>query len=107
MPGFIDPLLVGATYMALTTVEGNLITPALVSRRLRLNTVVVFVAVALWAWLWSVVGMIVAVPMLVVLRVLCEHVPQLEALGNFLAGEDSPSPRLAERIEANGKTETG
>ena len=107
MPGFIDPLLVGATYLALTTIEGNLITPALVSRRLRLNTVVVFVAVALWAWLWSVVGMIVAVPMLVVLRVLCEHVPQLEALGNFLAGEDSPSPRLAERIEANGKAGTG
>jgi hypothetical protein len=42
-----------------------------------------------------------------VLRVLCEHVPQLEALGNFLAGEDSPSPRLQERIEANGKTGAG
>ncbi len=103
MPGFVNPLLVGATYVALTTVEGNLITPALVSRQLRLNTVVVFVAVALWAWLWSVVGMIVAVPMLVVLRVLCEHIPRLESLGNFLAGEDSPSPRLAERLETNGR----
>lgn len=104
MPGFIDPLLVGATYVALTTIEGNLITPSLVSRQLSLNAVVVFVAVALWAWLWSVVGMIVAVPMLVVLRVLCEHIPQLESLGNFLAGENSPSPRLAERLEANGKS---
>lgn len=103
MPGFIDPLLVGATYMALTTVEGNLITPSLVSRQLSLNAVVVFVAVALWAWLWSVVGMIVAVPMLVVLRVLCEHIPRLDALGNFLAGEDSPSPRMAERLETNGR----
>ena len=40
----------------------------------------------MWAWLWSVLGMIVAVPTLVVLRVLCDHIPQLEKLGNFLAG---------------------
>ncbi|MCA8878971.1 MAG: AI-2E family transporter [Rhodobacteraceae bacterium] len=87
MSDFLNPALVGLSYMGLTTLEGNLITPSLVSRRLRLNTVVVFVAVALWAWLWSVVGMVVAVPMLVVLRVLCEHIPQLSGLGKFLAGD--------------------
>ena len=88
--GFFTPLLVAASYVALTSIEGQLITPTLVSRKLEMNTVVVFLAVALWAWLWSVVGMIVAVPLLVVMRVLCDHLPGLERLGNFLGGEDPP-----------------
>jgi predicted PurR-regulated permease PerM len=88
--GFLPPFLVAGAYIALTSVEGQLITPALVSRKLAMNTVVVFLAVALWAWLWSVVGMIVAVPILVVMRVLCDHIPGLERLGNYLGGEDPP-----------------
>ena len=89
LDGFGLPMLVGASYVAICSIEGNLITPMLVSRRLEMNTVVVFLAVALWAWLWSVVGMIVAVPLLVVARVLCDHIPGLDRLGNFLGGGDS------------------
>ena len=85
------PLMVGLTYLGLTSLEGQLITPYFVSRKLQLNTVVVFLTVALWAWLWSVIGMIVAVPILVVMRVLADHIPGLEKFGNFLAGEDPPA----------------
>jgi predicted PurR-regulated permease PerM len=84
---FPDPwvsLLVGGTYLALTSIEGQLITPYFVGRVLQLNTVIVFLAIAFWAWLWSVVGMIIAVPMLVVVRVFAEHVDTLEPLGDFL-----------------------
>jgi predicted PurR-regulated permease PerM len=91
LDGFATPMLVGASYVALSSIEGQFVTPTLVSRRLAMNTVVVFLAVALWAWLWSVMGMIVAVPLLVVMRVLCDHIPGLERLGNFLGGED-PAP---------------
>jgi len=89
-PGFQIPALVGISYFTLTTIEGQLVTPYFVSRRLQMNTVVVFLAVAMWAWLWSVIGMIVAVPVLVVVSVICDHVPGLEKLGNFLWGEDPP-----------------
>ena len=91
MDGFAEPIMVGLTYVALSSVEGQLVTPVFVSRKLQMNTVVVFLSVALWAWLWSIVGMIVAVPLLVVLRVLCAHIPGMERLGNFLGGED-PAP---------------
>lgn len=90
-PGFQVPALVGLSYFALTTIEGQLVTPYFVSRRLQMNAVVVFLAVAMWAWLWSVIGMIVAVPVLVVASVICDHVPGLEKIGNFLWGED-PAP---------------
>ncbi|PJF10980.1 AI-2E family transporter [Pseudorhodobacter sp. MZDSW-24AT] len=88
------PIMVALTYLTLTTLEGQLITPYFVARRLQMNAVVVFLTVALWAWLWSVIGMIIAVPLLVVISVICDHVPGLEKLGNFLAGDD-PVP-LAE-----------
>ncbi|RGP36099.1 AI-2E family transporter [Pseudotabrizicola alkalilacus] len=88
------PVMVAVVYLSFTTLEGQLITPYFVARRLQMNAVVVFLTVALWAWLWSVIGMIIAVPLLVVISVICDHVPGLEKLGNFLAGDD-PVP-LAE-----------
>ncbi|HMQ39658.1 MAG TPA: AI-2E family transporter [Paracoccus sp. (in: a-proteobacteria)] len=91
------PIFAACSYLALTAIEGQLVTPYFVSRRLQLNTVVVFVTVALWAWLWSVLGMVVAVPILVVLKVLADHIPGLERLGNFLAG--GPPPVLEEQSE--------
>ena len=78
-------LLPAAVYFALTTIEGQLVTPALVGRRLEVNTVVVFLSVAFWAWLWSIVGMLVAVPLLVAARTFCEHIPQLNSVGDFLS----------------------
>jgi predicted PurR-regulated permease PerM len=79
-------LVVGGVYFALTSIEGQLVTPYFVGRSLRLNTVVVFLSVTLFAWLWSVVGMLVATPLLVTLRAFCEHVPALEGIGHFLSG---------------------
>ncbi|WJS84416.1 AI-2E family transporter [Paracoccus sp. TOH] len=101
------PLMVGLTYLGLTALEGQLITPYFVSRRLQLNTVVVFLTVALWAWLWSVLGMIVAVPLLVVMRVLADHIPGLEKFGNFLAGEDPPALEDEDEEEARELVEAG
>ena len=103
---FPDPwmsLLVGGTYLALTSIEGQLVTPYFVGRVLQLNTVIVFVSIAFWAFLWSVVGMIIAVPMLVVVRVFAEHIDALEPLGDFLTArglesgppEDDPSESRA------------
>lgn len=77
--------LAAAVYLGLTGLEGQLVTPYFVGRSLQLNTVVVFLSVTLWAWLWSVVGMLVAMPMLVVARTFCEHIPALEGVGHFLS----------------------
>jgi predicted PurR-regulated permease PerM len=78
-------LLPGSAYFALTAVEGQFITPYFVGRRLEMNTVVIFLSIAFWAWLWSVIGMLVAVPLLVMVRAFCEHIPKLEPVGDFLS----------------------
>lgn len=107
MPDLFWPLMVGLTYLGLTSLEGQIITPYFVSRRLQMNTVVVFLAVALWAWLWSVIGMVIAVPVLVVLRVLAEHVPGWEKFGNFLAGEAPPALEDDDEEDARDIVEAG
>ena len=73
-----------ATYYALTAFEGQFITPTLVGHRLKLNIVMVFLAVAFFAWIWSIMGMVVAVPMLIVLKVVCDGIPRLRKIGLFL-----------------------
>jgi len=78
-------LIPPAIYIATTTIEGHFLTPMIVGRRLELNSVVVFLAVAFWGWLWGIVGALIAVPMLVVAKVFTDHVEGLAGLGEFLS----------------------
>ena len=78
-------------YQILTGIEGQFITPYLVGRRLELNTVAVFLTVVFWGWLWGIAGALVAVPFLVVFKVICENVTALKMIGNFL---DKSNPEI-------------
>jgi predicted PurR-regulated permease PerM len=104
--GFItfgDPWMglgVFATYYALTSLEGQLVTPSLVGQRLRLNVVMVFLSVAFFAWIWSVMGMVVAVPMLIVVKVICDAIPRFQKVGLFLGDAEGFAPGDEAEAEA-------
>mgnify|MGYP003625097329 FL=1 len=80
-------LLAPLGYLFLTTLEGQIITPWLIGRRLEMNTVAVFLTVVFWGWLWGIAGALVAVPFLVVFKVVCENFEPLQTIGNFLSAE--------------------
>lgn len=84
-------MLAPAGYMFLTTAEGQFITPWLVGKRLELNTVAVFLTVVVWGWLWGIAGALIAVPFLVVFKVVSENVEALKIFSNFLdnSGQDT------------------
>lgn len=82
-----------ATYVTLTSIEGQFITPLLISRRMRLNTTVVFLTVAFFAWIWSVMGMVVALPILIVIKIACDETQSLKTLGRFLGDEGNGSSK--------------
>ncbi len=77
-------MLVPLGYIALTTIEGQFVTPWLVGKRLEINTVAVFLTVVLWGWLWGIAGALIAVPFLVVFKVVCDNVEALKIVSNFL-----------------------
>lgn len=65
-------------------IEGNFLTPWLTSRAGELNTVAVFVGVLFWGWLWGVWGLVLAVPILVVVKAVAEHIEQLRPVAELL-----------------------
>lgn len=84
--GTIWPALsVMGSYMALTAIEGVFIQPVVLGRRLSLNPLVMLIAVALGAWLWGIVGALVAVPSLVVLEAICDRVAVLKPFAALLS----------------------
>lgn len=78
-------------YWFLTSFEGQFLTPFLVGRRLKLNAVMVFLSLALWAWLWGFAGMILSTPMLIALKAFSDRIPNLSSLGVFLGQRESVS----------------
>jgi predicted PurR-regulated permease PerM len=95
---FSYALLPPLAYLTLTTLEGNVVTPMLLGRRLELNTVAVFLTVVLWGWLWGVAGALVAVPFLVVFKVIADNIEGMEVIGNFLGAADAPL-HIEEKVE--------
>jgi len=71
-------------YLAITTLQNNLVSPLAYGRRLRLNPVAVLVGVLFWWYLWGVPGAFLAVPIIATLKILGDHVPRLAPLGEFL-----------------------
>ncbi|SEM49974.1 Predicted PurR-regulated permease PerM [Loktanella fryxellensis] len=94
-------LVAPAAYMTLTSIEGNFVTPTLLGRRLELNTVAVFLTVVLWGWLWGIAGALVAVPFLVVFKVVADNIDSMQIIGNFLGSADeAPAEKDDEEEEA-------
>ena len=78
-------LAVPAVFCGLILLEGQILSPLIVGRRLECNPVVVFGSFAVWGWLWGVAGLIVAVPILVVLKTFLHHIPSFAPLEEFLS----------------------
>ena len=77
-------VIVGLTSLAITSLEGFLLTPWLTSRAARMNAVAVFVGLLFWGWIWNVWGMLLAVPMLMVIKAICDHVEDFKGVGELL-----------------------
>jgi predicted PurR-regulated permease PerM len=75
--------IAGAAFV-ITSLEGFLLTPALMSRAARMNPVAIFVGLLFWGWIWGVWGAILAVPMLMMIKAVCDHIEELQPLGELL-----------------------
>jgi predicted PurR-regulated permease PerM len=73
-------------YLLIHIVEGEVVTPMLMARRFVLNPVLVIMSLVFWYWMWGIAGALLAVPMLAILKIVCDRIGPLTALGHFLGG---------------------
>ncbi len=77
-------LAVGGASLVIHTIVGNLLTPWLTSRASRMNPVAVFVGLLAWGWLWGVWGLLLGIPILMIVKSICDRVDDLKPIGEFL-----------------------
>ncbi|MES2623686.1 MAG: AI-2E family transporter [Pseudomonadota bacterium] len=77
-------LLVAAVSLVITSMEGFLLTPWLVGRASRMNAVAVFIGVLFWGWLWGVWGLLLGLPIIMVVKAICDRVEDLKPVGELL-----------------------
>lgn len=65
------------SFLVLTSLEGQIITPMIVGQRLTLNPLVVFLSVVAWGWLWGMPGALLAVPLVAVFKIVLDHTGRL------------------------------
>jgi predicted PurR-regulated permease PerM len=81
----LGPVLATAGgFFAINLLEGNLVTPMLLGRKMPLNPAAIFLGLLFWGWLWGVVGALLAVPLTVMVKIICDHVTGLQPVGTLL-----------------------
>jgi len=77
-------LMAPGAFVGLNLLESYLVTPMVLGHRLTLNPVVIFLGLTFWGWLWGITGALLAVPIMVVLKIICDHSEPLRSIGEFL-----------------------
>jgi len=78
--------LIAGVLMAIHMLSNNLLAPALVGKRVRLNALSITVALLFWGWLWGGMGLLLAIPLTAALRVICDHTESLRPVGRWMSG---------------------
>jgi predicted PurR-regulated permease PerM len=78
-------LIFPAVYLGFGILEGNFITPWVMGRSLTLNPVIILLSLVFWGWMWGIVGVILAVPILAAIKIFCAHIEPMEPLAEFLS----------------------
>jgi predicted PurR-regulated permease PerM len=76
-------LLIGVS-LAITSLEGYLLIPWLIGRTAQMNAVAVFVGLLFWGWVWGAWGLLLAVPMMMIVKVVSDHIEELHPIGELL-----------------------
>jgi predicted PurR-regulated permease PerM len=77
-------LLVGGASLAIATVVGTFVTTWMTGRIANMNSAAVFISLMFWGWLWGIWGMLLSIPIIVIIKVVSQHVEQLHPIAELL-----------------------
>ncbi len=92
-------LMIPGVFLLINLLQSNLVTPMMLGHRLTLNPVAIFIGLAFFFWIWGVPGAFLAVPLLATLKIVCDNIESLAAIGEFLSQRDEDERRTTARVE--------
>ncbi len=101
--GLVDALLLSAAYLGINFLLGNIVEPRVMGRALGLSTLVAFLSLVVWGWIFGTVGMLLSVVLTMTLKIALDSHPQTRWIAHLLGpGDDGPdaAPQrpLSERV---------
>jgi predicted PurR-regulated permease PerM len=81
---FSMAFLAGGVSLAIATLVGTFVTTWMTGRIASMNSAAVFISLLFWGWLWGVWGMLLGIPIVVIFKVVAEHVEQLQPVAELL-----------------------
>ncbi|WP_319561568.1 AI-2E family transporter [Marispirochaeta sp.] len=95
-------LLVSTSVIAIQVTLGNIIDPRLQGRRLNLSPFLILVSLLVWGWLWGIVGMFLAVPIMAIIKIICENIPALRSIAILMgSGQEVRNPPETAQVMLN------
>ncbi len=91
-------IVASAAFTALTTLEGQFVTPSVLGRSMEMSPVMVFLSLVVWGWLWGLMGVFLAVPILIAGMMICERLDRLSAISSVLSGTTATRPSNQESL---------
>lgn len=111
-PSLLPVILISAIIIGINTLLGNIIEPKIQGENLGLSPFIIIVALSVWGWIWGFAGMVIAIPLMVVIKIICENIEILKPfsilLGTVPAATAEKPDQTVERTanEENTETET-
>ncbi|MDR2394985.1 MAG: AI-2E family transporter [Treponema sp.] len=101
------PVIVTVLIMlGVNMIIGNILEPKIMGDNLGLAPIAVLMSLLLWGWLWGFVGLILAVPMTVIVKILCENIPMLEPVSILLDSRKAVLMKKADHARAHAAPTT-
>jgi len=79
-------------FLLLDLIKGHLVCPLVLGRRLPLNTVAILLSLLFWGWVWGIMGVIIAVPLTVMIQIVCSHTERFRGVGIVLGNWGAQHP---------------
>lgn len=90
--GTQETVLACGGFLLLDLIKGHFVSPVVMGRRMPLNTVAVLLCLLFWGWVWGIMGVIIAVPLTVMIQVICSHSERFRGVGIMLGNWGAQRP---------------
>ena len=95
-PNPVPVIIVVAIILGTNIILGNVLDPKIIGDRVGLSPLIVLVSLLIWGYLWGFAGMVLAVPMTVIIKIVCENIPIMEPVSILIGSRKSANAKKAE-----------